>query len=157
MRNRAAFVRLVTGMAACLAVTGAVADVTRDGPIRKGTYHGEYQCVGYVRDHHVAALPRGLVSREAKRALLSAPGHGVPAGRSSPKPGWVAIVDIGPYGHVAYVDKVDAKGKKKSLTLLEANRDGRASPPYSVTKTRWNGSAMSEIEQTARIIGYWKP
>lgn len=110
----------------------------------------EDNCVKYLRYVRGVNFPNGvdLTKWDAKLSIRN---------KGTPKKGRVAIIDVtsGKYkenGHVALVTDVDDKGKKKSITIEEANNP---SPGY--WRRRVEGSKLSDIENKLNIRGYYKP
>lgn len=112
---------------------------------------GKYSdnCVLYLRHDRQVDLPaKNLTSWSSKMSIRNA---------DSPKKGRVAIIQIpsGSFrdnGHVALVTDVDKDGKKKSITIEEANYP---SPGYWRRKVE--GADIASIERKLNIKGYYKP
>jgi hypothetical protein len=117
------------------------------GSIGSGPYADN--CVLYLRHvRHVKLPQKDLTTWGAKRSIINS---------EKAKKGRVAIIEIPSgkykqYGHVALVVDVDDDGKKKSITIEEANYP---SPGYWRRKVE--GSKMSDLEKKLNIRGYYKP
>lgn len=110
-----------------------------------GTDPNGANCVDYARSQ-VTNLPHGLTSESNKETAITS---------HKPKKNTVAVIDSehsGSYGHVAVVEKVDNKGKEKSITIRETNfgYDG-------VQERTIKGSNMKDIQNKVGIIGYIDP
>lgn len=111
---------------------------------------GKYSdnCVKYLRYERGAKLPGTDLTYwpEKLKSIRT----------NKAKKGRVAIIEIPhgqykSYGHVALVTNVDDKGKKKSITIEEANYP---SPGYWRRKVE--GRSLSEVEKKLNIRGYYK-
>jgi hypothetical protein len=109
-------------------------------------YNAAYvcNCVDYARWLTGGKLPTGLTTLSGKLKIINT---------STPKEGRVAIMAVGPYGHVGYVSSVDDSGKNLSITIYEANYK-----TCKITKRTIKGTncKMSDLEKYASIKGYWK-
>jgi len=98
-------------------------------------------CVFYVRT--LMNLPSGLISMADKRRIINT---------QTAKAGRAGIQNIGDYGHVFYVTKVDDSGDTQSLTYKEANY------PYGnwETKITVKNGKIRDIMDKYKIEGFYK-
>ncbi|MCX5846324.1 MAG: CHAP domain-containing protein [Deltaproteobacteria bacterium] len=99
-------------------------------------------CAGYAQSQ-IKNLGHGLTSKKDKEDRRNS---------YRPKKNTAAIINEGPYGHVAVVEKVDNKGKNKSITIRETNYGYNG-----VTERKVTGRNMKEIEKKINIVGYIDP
>ena len=105
--------------------------------------YSDKQCVECAREK-VPSLPRGLYTLADKKTIINS--HTCKKGR-------VAIMDVGPVGHVAYVAGCDSKGKTQGITLdYECNYlSGRIT-----RRTSQVSGNIHKSEKELRILGYFK-
>lgn len=98
-------------------------------------------CVFYVRTF--MNLPSGLNSMADKRRIINT---------QTAKAGRAGIQNIGSYGHVFYVTKVDDSGDTQSLTYKEANN------PWGnwETKITVKNGKVKDILDKYKIEGFYK-
>jgi hypothetical protein len=95
-------------------------------------------CVLYVRCKWVPSLPYGLNTLADKKAIVNS---------ATPTVGSAAIMNVGAYGHVAYVTAVkkDTRGNVISITVDEAN--------YKSCKIGQRTGSPASM----KVIGYYRP
>ncbi len=111
----------------------------RIGPDTSG--NGQ-NCAGYAQ-RQITNLGHGLESKQDKINRINS---------KTPNKNTAAIINEGPYGHVAVVEEVDKKGKKKSITIRETNYGYNG-----VTERKVTGRNMKEVEKQIKIVGYIDP
>lgn len=87
-------------------------------------------CVLWARTK-VASLPYGLWTLNDKKKIIN---------KKNPKKGYIAIIDVGLFGHVALVTKVS----EKHVTIQEANY-------YTC-----HFSERHDTPKNLKIVGYYK-
>lgn len=136
----------VVMMASSFAYAGSFSYTTTNFKRGDAYYNASYlyNCVSYARWLQ-PALPYGLFTLADKKAIINS---------SKPKKKSVAIINVGNYGHVAYVADVDDSGSSQSITLYEANY------PSGVERKRvlkGKDKSVKDIGKNFGIVGYWQP
>lgn len=101
-------------------------------------------CVLFIRNVKHVTFPGNLFSWDDKKRIKNS---------DKPKKGSIALIDVGnKVGHVALVEKVDSKGDKQSITIVEANF-----PHRGYWRRTAKGKSINSIEKELKIYGYFRP
>jgi CHAP domain len=105
-----------------------------------GTCESQYacNCVLWVKCARVPSLPSGMTDLAGKKKGINS---------YTPTVGSVAIMNVGTWGHVAYVSAVnrDRSGNVVSITVEEAN--------YSYCKL----GTRTDSPARMKVVGYYRP